>query len=63
MLGVALLFSGEHDDGVALIERVDADPSDRSDGAQPHPYLGAALAAAGRHDRARELLGFDCGGA
>ena len=56
MLGVALLFSGEHDDGVALIERVDADPSNQSDGAQPHPHLGAALAAAGRHDRARELL-------
>ena len=28
-----------------------------ADGSQPHPYLGAALAIAGRHARAREVLG------
>jgi len=56
MLGVALLFSGDHDDGVALIEHIDADASKQSPGDKPHPHLGAALAAAGRHERARELL-------
>jgi GMP synthase-like glutamine amidotransferase/tetratricopeptide (TPR) repeat protein/DNA-binding CsgD family transcriptional regulator len=59
LLGTALLFAGDHDQGVALIEHVDAiDAHDgaQSTGGRPHPYLGAALAVAGRHTRARELL-------
>jgi GMP synthase-like glutamine amidotransferase/tetratricopeptide (TPR) repeat protein len=59
-LGVALVFAGRYDEGVALIERADAmtrhDGGD-ADGAQMHPYLGRALALAGRHQRAREALG------
>jgi hypothetical protein len=55
LLGVALFFAGDHDEGVALIEQVDAIGA-QSPGRRPHPYLGAALAVAGRHARARELL-------
>jgi len=58
-LGVALVFAGDYDEGVALIERADAmtghDGVDAGD-APTHPYLGPALAIAGRHVRARELL-------
>jgi GMP synthase-like glutamine amidotransferase len=59
LLGVALLFSGDYAQGVALIEHVDATNAHAGAdvaGRQPHPYLGAALAIAGRHVRARELL-------
>jgi DNA-binding CsgD family transcriptional regulator/tetratricopeptide (TPR) repeat protein len=59
LLGTALLFAGEYNEGAALIDRVDAmaarDGADAT-GTQPHRYLGAALAMAGRHARARELL-------
>jgi tetratricopeptide (TPR) repeat protein len=58
-LGAALLFSGDYDEGVALIEHVDAavghDGADAA-GREPHPYLGAALAIAGQYARAREVL-------
>jgi GMP synthase-like glutamine amidotransferase/tetratricopeptide (TPR) repeat protein len=59
-LGVALVFAGDYDEGVALIERADAmtrhDSVDAGDAQMP-PYLGPALALAGRHQRAREALG------
>ena len=54
LLGTALLFAGDYEEGVALIDHADAATAD---GSQPHPYLGAALAIAGRHARAREVLG------
>jgi GMP synthase-like glutamine amidotransferase/tetratricopeptide (TPR) repeat protein/DNA-binding CsgD family transcriptional regulator len=54
LLGTALLFAGDYEEGVALIDHADAATAD---GSQPHPYLGAALAMAGRHARAREVLG------
>jgi GMP synthase-like glutamine amidotransferase/tetratricopeptide (TPR) repeat protein/DNA-binding CsgD family transcriptional regulator len=54
LLGTALLFAGAYDEGVALIDHADAATAD---GSQAHPYLGAALAIAGRHARAREVLG------
>jgi GMP synthase-like glutamine amidotransferase/tetratricopeptide (TPR) repeat protein/DNA-binding CsgD family transcriptional regulator len=58
LLGVALLFAGDHDEGVALVERADTMTGDDNAGeGQPHPYLGAALAVAGRHARARAVLG------
>jgi DNA-binding CsgD family transcriptional regulator/tetratricopeptide (TPR) repeat protein len=59
LLGVAMLFAGDYDEGIALIEQVDMleiRNGPNSPGGQPHPYLGAALARAGRHGRARELL-------
>ena len=59
LLGTALLFVGDYTEGAALIDRADAmaalDGADAT-GSQPHPYLGAALARAGRHTRAREVL-------
>jgi GMP synthase-like glutamine amidotransferase len=56
-LGVALVFAGDYEEGVALIERAHAmTPHDAAD-AQMHPYLGPALAVAGLHQRAREALG------
>jgi GMP synthase-like glutamine amidotransferase/DNA-binding CsgD family transcriptional regulator len=59
LLGTALLFTGDYSEGAALIDRADATAA--HDGAaateaHPHPYLGAALARAGRHVRAREVL-------
>jgi GMP synthase-like glutamine amidotransferase/tetratricopeptide (TPR) repeat protein/DNA-binding CsgD family transcriptional regulator len=60
LLGTAQLFAGEYREGVALVERADAmavrDGAVSGD-AQPHAYLGAALAISGRHGRAREVLG------
>jgi GMP synthase-like glutamine amidotransferase/tetratricopeptide (TPR) repeat protein/DNA-binding CsgD family transcriptional regulator len=53
LLGTALLFAGDHDEGIALVERADAMASE----VHTHPYLGAALAVAGRHARARAVLG------
>ena len=63
-LGTALLVAGDYTEGAALIDRA-ADMT-AQDGADPaasleHPYLaaallGAALARAGRHARAREVL-------
>ena len=58
-LGMALIFVGDYDEGVALIEHADATGAHhRADaaGTQPYPYLGAALALAGRYARAREVL-------
>jgi GMP synthase-like glutamine amidotransferase/quercetin dioxygenase-like cupin family protein/DNA-binding CsgD family transcriptional regulator len=59
LLGTALLFAGDYDEGGALIDRADAmaarGGADATAG-QPLPYLGAALATAGRYARARELL-------
>jgi GMP synthase-like glutamine amidotransferase/tetratricopeptide (TPR) repeat protein/DNA-binding CsgD family transcriptional regulator len=57
LLGMALIFAGEYSEGAALVDAVDA--ISRKGGAdedQPHPYLGAALALAGRNERAREVL-------
>jgi GMP synthase-like glutamine amidotransferase/DNA-binding CsgD family transcriptional regulator len=51
MLGTALVFAGEYEQGVALLEAVDRA------GGPPDPRLGGALAAAGLHARAREVLG------
>src|SRR5215217_5801605 len=58
-LGVALVFAGDHDEGVALIERADAMTGGgvEGDDANTHPHLGPALAVAGRAERAREVLG------
>ena len=59
LLGTALLFAGHYDEGAALIDRADgmaAHDGAGATGGQPHPYLGAALAKAGRHARAREVL-------
>ena len=59
LLGMALLFAGNYDEGVALVERADEMTGDDGAGAgagQPYPYLGAALAVAGRHARARAVL-------
>jgi DNA-binding CsgD family transcriptional regulator len=56
---MALIFVGDYDEGVALIEHADATGAHhRADaaGTQPYPYLGAALALAGRYARAREVL-------
>jgi GMP synthase-like glutamine amidotransferase/tetratricopeptide (TPR) repeat protein/DNA-binding CsgD family transcriptional regulator len=59
LLGTALLFVGDYREAAALIDRADAmaarDGADAT-GRTPHPYLGAALARAGRHRRAREVL-------
>jgi GMP synthase-like glutamine amidotransferase/DNA-binding CsgD family transcriptional regulator len=55
-LGVALIFAGDYREGVALIERADAMTGHAGDGLA-HPYLGQALALAGRYQRAREVLG------
>ena len=59
LLGTALLYAGDHTEGAALIDRADAmtarDGADATE-SQPHPYLGAALARAGRHARARDVL-------
>jgi GMP synthase-like glutamine amidotransferase/DNA-binding CsgD family transcriptional regulator len=59
LLGTALLFAGDYTEGAALIDRADGmtaqDGADATE-SQPHPYLGAALAGAGRHARAREVL-------
>ena len=58
LLGTALVFAGDYDEGVALIDDADvATANDGAGGSQPHPYLGAALAIAGRRARAREVLG------
>jgi len=60
LLGTALLFAGDHREGVALVDRADAMAGRDgavADEAQPDPYLGAALAIAGRYGRAREVLG------
>ena len=60
MLGTALLFAGEYPEGRALVERADAvagGGSSVGDDAQLQSYLGAGLAVAGRHGRAREVLG------
>ena len=51
MLGTALVFAGQYEEGLELIERVDA-----SGAGTPDTLLGAALALAGRHERAREVL-------
>ncbi len=59
-LGMALIFAGDYDEGVALIDHADATGAHhRADvaGTQPYEYLGAALALAGRNVRAREVLG------
>jgi GMP synthase-like glutamine amidotransferase/DNA-binding CsgD family transcriptional regulator len=59
-LGMALIFAGDYDEGVALIDHADATGAHHradSAGTQPYPYLGAALALAGRNARAREVLG------
>jgi GMP synthase-like glutamine amidotransferase/DNA-binding NarL/FixJ family response regulator len=59
LLGMALIFAGDYDEGVALIDRADATYAHGRPGAagdQSHPYLGAALALAGRNTRAREVL-------
>jgi tetratricopeptide (TPR) repeat protein/DNA-binding CsgD family transcriptional regulator len=48
LLGMALIFAGDYNQGAALIDGADVH--------EPHPYLGAALALAGRHERAREVL-------
>jgi GMP synthase-like glutamine amidotransferase/tetratricopeptide (TPR) repeat protein len=58
-LGVALLFAGDYGEGLALIERADAMTGHDGGGAGEHlasPYLGPALALAGRHQGAREAL-------
>jgi GMP synthase-like glutamine amidotransferase/DNA-binding CsgD family transcriptional regulator len=59
LLGTALLFAGDYEEGTALVDRADAMAA-RQDadatGSQPYAYLGAALALAGRHARAREVL-------
>gem|GEM_PF-25435 len=59
LLGTALLFAGDHHEGVTLVERADAMAArDGAAGAAAaHPYLGAALAVAGRYGRAREVFG------
>jgi tetratricopeptide (TPR) repeat protein len=57
LLGMALIFAGDYKEGAALIDAADATATDDSANAyEPHPYLGAALALAGRHERAREVL-------
>jgi GMP synthase-like glutamine amidotransferase/DNA-binding CsgD family transcriptional regulator len=59
LLGTALLFAGDYDAGAALIDRADAIPAHHGPdaiGSQPNAYLGAALARAGRHARARDVL-------
>ena len=59
LLGMALLYAGDYDEGVALIDSADAMAAHHgadAAGTQPYPYLGAALALAGRHARAREVL-------
>jgi tetratricopeptide (TPR) repeat protein len=57
LLGMALIFTGDYNEGGALIDAADATaPADGVDAHQPHPYLGAALALAGRNERAREVL-------
>jgi GMP synthase-like glutamine amidotransferase/tetratricopeptide (TPR) repeat protein len=59
LLGTALLYAGDYTDGAALIDRADAMTAHRggdATGSLPDPYLGAALARAGRYVRARELL-------
>ena len=50
-LGMALIFAGDYEEGVALIDGADAAAAGGA-----HPYLGAALALAGRNTRAREVL-------
>ena len=58
-LGMALIYIGEYEEGVAFIDQADATAAHhRADaaGTQPYPYLGAALALAGRNARAREVL-------
>jgi GMP synthase-like glutamine amidotransferase/tetratricopeptide (TPR) repeat protein/DNA-binding CsgD family transcriptional regulator len=59
-LGMALIYVGDYNEGVALIEHADVAATHHranGEGSQPHPYLGAALALAGRYARAREVLG------
>jgi len=59
LLGTALLFTGDYTEGAALIDRADALSARNggdATGGQPSLYLGAALARAGRHARAREVL-------
>jgi GMP synthase-like glutamine amidotransferase/DNA-binding CsgD family transcriptional regulator len=57
LLGMALIFAGDYNEGAALIDAADARSShDGADHDRPHPYLGAALALAGRSERAREVL-------
>jgi GMP synthase-like glutamine amidotransferase/tetratricopeptide (TPR) repeat protein len=58
-LGMALIFAGDYDEGVALIEHADATGARyraHAEGTQAYPYLGAALALAGLNTRAREVL-------
>jgi tetratricopeptide (TPR) repeat protein len=59
LLGMALIFAGDYTEGAALVDHADAmaarDGADAT-GRQPHLYLGAALALAGRNARAREVL-------
>jgi GMP synthase-like glutamine amidotransferase/DNA-binding CsgD family transcriptional regulator len=59
LLGMALIFAGDYNEGAALVDHADAmvarDGADAT-GSQPHQYLGAALALAGRNARAREVL-------
>ena len=50
-VGMALIFAGDYEEGVALI-----DDADVAAGGRAYPYLGAALALAGRNTRAREVL-------
>jgi DNA-binding CsgD family transcriptional regulator len=60
LLGTALLFAGDHDEGVTLVERADtiaARDGTVAGDVPAHAYLGAALAVAGRHRRAEEVLG------
>jgi GMP synthase-like glutamine amidotransferase/tetratricopeptide (TPR) repeat protein/DNA-binding CsgD family transcriptional regulator len=59
-LGVALLFAGDYLEALALIERADAmTPHDGTNAGEDlaPPYMGPALALAGRYQRAREALG------
>ncbi len=56
---MALIYAGDYEEGAALIDHADVAAAHRhadAVGSQPHPYLGAALALAGRYTRAREVL-------
>jgi GMP synthase-like glutamine amidotransferase/DNA-binding CsgD family transcriptional regulator len=59
LLGMALIFAGDYEEGAALIDHADVTAAHRDAdavGSQAYPYLGAALALAGRYARAREVL-------
>jgi GMP synthase-like glutamine amidotransferase/DNA-binding CsgD family transcriptional regulator len=57
LLGMALIFAGDYGEGAALIDAADArSAQDGEHWERPHRYLGAALALAGRNERARDVL-------